>query len=1121
MLQEADGMSQDVVSCVLDEAVLSPANTLQQENIVDSQIGDVPQVADVKQHPKENSSTIGYVGDDSTDASNGASCKTVRSEKDEGGYEKSDQQPQCGNVVKEESTVSEVHSERLFKTLAKGDTPATTTSFTWHVTSQEPCKEDCPKTDTSSCCVNDVPTSPSHCMVTRKLESRRPSTSTVRSNKRSTLTPRVTVDVSVCDRTMAAHIESGVGISVMFFCKKCRSHSSTSLTDVSDHAMTCDTTTVVPVKRKRGRPRLNCTSGHKAVVTSSGTIVDPGGGDGRKRERTDNDDGLPRKRGRPRLHRSRSGDDDRRRILAEENGSTESCVAESVTVKTELQEGDASDNPMNGAEHNYATSDAGEAGASDSDIKADVPFPATEGEDDNVKEEDTEEAMGGFDEPTEPRRWFCSLCPSTLLHSGTELDIHRQCHVHNDDGSVSLNCYICGSDWQTHRSHRWYVTKRHLRLAHRVDFRLACDLCDDVTFEDHESLNRHVQRAHKRRCRFRACKFSATSARDVETHERCHDDRDPTKFRCYLCGYRPRPNKRPWFLLHSHLVASHPGVIRALYQCRSCDRGYQEMQKLVAHAASCGKTNKLTCIVCAQKIHPKGMVSHMRSHVDREATSDAARAAAVKTEENDSDEHKDGSTEGLQDPSNAYTCSRHRISFASQDELTQHFVEVHWGLTKDGATGLPVGGVGENPVKCPFCYKKFATCERFDLHVQYVHAPDKMGNALCTTCGKKFLNGTRLRNHVREVHEGKRRTRVPPRRGPNGAPVKYHMCDKCVYSTPILLRLRNHYMSEHEGVHPYACDRCEYKTNEKSDLRRHKLKHYGLKRYRCDYCPYKTDTRWVLVKHCHSQHGVELPRRSRDTLGCRTSKRRLNKKSARRLEALETVVTSLPQDASLLLPGHADAFHVLPADPSGETYHVLEQGTGSHIQILNMDEALPGFDIQHGHELAAGQLPQYRVVQSTSQPVVAAPDVEQELHVVTSGDAVDLMDDGCQQYEVVSTGGEQLAAGQRFQIVTDADGVQQIQVVMDAEDLLSTDYQVVSLPHEMHGYDEEYQLVQGIVPSVGSQEVIIDCGDTAQDETETDEQVVYAVGPTETEACGTEAAESTLLLLAVSPDEAQ
>ena len=67
--------------------------------------------------------------------------------------------------------------------------------------------------------------------------------------------------------------------------------------------------------------------------------------------------------------------------------------------------------------------------------------------------------------------------------------------------------------------------------------------------------------------------------------------------------------------------------------------------------------------------------------------------------------------------------------------------------------------------------------------------------------------------------------------------------------------------------------------------------------------------------------------------------------------------------------------------------------------------------------------------------------------------------------------------------------------------------------------------MQGIVPSVGSQEVIIDCGDTAQDEAEaeaeTEEQVVYAVGPTEPEAGGPGAAESTLLLLAVSPDEAQ
>ena len=1112
-------MSETEVSFIQEKDALPHASALQHD--------DTAVLSDVGNSPEENNPFIKNVGSKITDAfvlENTAMCKKI-------------------NTIEDETAISEVHSKSLCKTLANGDVLATTAAFTWHITNKELCKEERLKSENTTASFDDFSDSPSHCMVTRKIESRRPSShKALLSNKRSKLNPTVTVDVSVCDKTLPSQIENAVGISVLYFCKKCRRHSSTSLAEVSDHAMTCDTTTVVCVKRKRGRPRLNCTDSHKAALE---TATDSG--DGQKGARTCggtvSGDSLPRKRGRPRRKRSRSVDNDNHTHQGDEkplndDGWTESCVTETVPVKTEPQDANAGESPMNDAEHNYATSDGGDACASDSDTKVDVRHAATNKEEESVgvKDEETEDATGGYGEPREPRRWFCSSCPSTLLHSSAELQIHRQCHVSTDDGSVSLNCYICGADWQTHRSHRWYVIKRHLRLVHHVDFRLACDMCDDVTFRDHESLTRHVKRAHKRRCRFRTCKFSAT-AHDIETHERCHDDSDPSKFRCYLCGYRPRITKRPWFILHSHLVTSHPGVIRALYQCRTCDRGFQEMQKLVAHAASCCSTNKLTCIVCAQKIHPKGMVSHMRSHVDRQATGDAVGTTAVKTEGKDSDQDNDSTTEGGQDADKkVHTCSQHRVSFATQDELTQHFVEVHWGLTKDGATGLPAssssGDVSEKQIKCPFCYKKFATFERFELHAQYVHAPDKMGNALCNTCGKKFLNGTRLRNHVREVHEGKRRTRAPPKRGPGGGPVKYHMCDKCVYSTPILLRLRNHYMSEHEGIHPYACDRCDYKTNEKSDLRRHKLKHFGLKRYWCEHCPYKTDTRWVLVKHCHSQHGIELPRRSRNTLGCRTSKRRLNKKSERQAE---TVVALLPGDAGLVLPGNPDGFRVHPTDQTRQTYHVLEQGNESHIQILSMDETLPTFDVPQGHELATNQLQQYRVIQSTSQfehSVVTAPDAEQELHVVTSGDASDLVDDSGQQYEVVSTGGSQLAAGQRFQIVTDADGVQQIQVVMDAEsELLGAegDYQVVNIPQDMQEYDQEaggditseYQLVQGVVPSIASQEVIIDCGDTVQDRTEDGDQVVYAVGQSESEAAGKEAGEATLLLLTVSPDDVQ
>ena len=1101
-----------------------------------------PILSDAAKHPDENRSSSGTVGSKTYDAFSSkdtAIRNTNCNQNDEGGHAVSSEQRQRENTVACEPAISEVHSRHLCNILANGDVPTTKPTFVCHVTKQEPHEEECVKlADTAA---NVSTAAANHCMVTRRLGSRRPSMQkSLLMDTPSTLQPTVTVDVSVCDSTLASRIESDIGVSVLYFCKKCHRHNSASLTDVSHHSMTCDTTAVVPVKRKRGRPRLNKAAVN--IVVSPSVAADSDTSGDVKRARTscdvDGENSLQSKRGRPSSKRSCSSDGNSRTSILEEqplndSESKERCITSSVPVKAEPQDANAEEGPANGAEHNYATSDADDACASDIDTGIGPASPKTE---DSVKDEEIE----GIASLHEPRRFFCSSCPSTLLHSGTELEIHRQCHVQNDDGTVSLHCYICTSDWQTHESHRWHVIKRHMRLAHLVDFRLACDMCDDVTtFKDHGSLNRHVQRAHKRRCRFDACKFSATSTGDLETHERCHDDRDPSKFRCLVCGYRPRPNKRPWFVLHSHLVTSHPGVIRALYQCRTCDRGFQEMQKLRAHASSCGSTNKLTCLVCSQKIHPKGMVSHMRSHVDREATINTASATAVQTKEEDTCDDNSDLAEDERDASKKlYSCSQHGCSFSGQDELTQHFVEVHWGMTKDGTTNLRItsgGDVGDQQIKCPFCYKKFATFDRFELHAQYVHAPDKMGNSLCGMCGKKFLNGTRLRNHVREVHEGKRRTRVPPKRGPDGAPVKYHMCDKCVYSTPILQRLRNHYMSEHEGRHPYACDTCDYKTNEKSDLRRHKLKHFGLKRYLCEYCPYKTDTRWVLVKHCRSQHAVELPRRSRDTLGGHSSLRRLNKKSVRQAIVHGTALASLRQDAGLVLsraPG--SAFQMLQADSPQQTYHILQ-----------MDEALPAFDDQQGQKLNMDQLQQFQFVPSTSQfeqRVVTAPDVEQELHVVTSDDAPDRIHDAGspQQYEVVTADGSQLAAGQQFQIVTDADGVQQIQVVMTAEsELLNPegDYQVVDMPEAMRrGYDQvanEYQLVQGIE----SQEVVIDGQDSVLDHSEdvvidgqdsvidhsedvVIDQVVYTVGHGESESGGLKEGASTLLL-GVSSEEAQ
>ena len=112
-------------------------------------------------------------------------------------------------------------------------------------------------------------------------------------------------------------------------------------------------------------------------------------------------------------------------------------------------------------------------------------------------------------------------------------------------------------------------------------------------------------------------------------------------------------------------------------------------------------------------------------------------------------------------------------------------------------------------------------------------------------------------------------------------------------------------MSVHQGIMPYACDQCDYKCNEKSDIGecarikgpsistalflrlltdvfplkskwmtitmvkkshfslasvRHKHKHLGIKRYTCEYCSYRADQRWLLVNHTAKQHGIQLPR---------------------------------------------------------------------------------------------------------------------------------------------------------------------------------------------------------------------------------------------------------------------
>ncbi|XP_066948880.1 longitudinals lacking protein, isoforms H/M/V-like isoform X25 [Macrobrachium rosenbergii] len=55
---------------------------------------------------------------------------------------------------------------------------------------------------------------------------------------------------------------------------------------------------------------------------------------------------------------------------------------------------------------------------------------------------------------------------------------------------------------------------------------------------------------------------------------------------------------------------------------------------------------------------------------------------------------------------------------------------------------------------------------------------------------------------------------------------------------------------------PYSCQRCPYRANQKSDLKRHLLVHTGERPYGCPYCPYRVNYRYDLAKHIRRRHSA-------------------------------------------------------------------------------------------------------------------------------------------------------------------------------------------------------------------------------------------------------------------------
>jgi len=92
--------------------------------------------------------------------------------------------------------------------------------------------------------------------------------------------------------------------------------------------------------------------------------------------------------------------------------------------------------------------------------------------------------------------------------------------------------------------------------------------------------------------------------------------------------------------------------------------------------------------------------------------------------------------------------------------------------------------------------------------------------------------------------------------------LKYFQCNRCDYKTKRRYEMKNHIAANHFGVR-FKCDQCDYEGKRKDKLNAHKKRiHEGIKTvkkqssetYPCDQCDYVSKRRYELKIHIESNH---------------------------------------------------------------------------------------------------------------------------------------------------------------------------------------------------------------------------------------------------------------------------
>ncbi|XP_071107303.1 uncharacterized protein [Haliotis cracherodii] len=198
-----------------------------------------------------------------------------------------------------------------------------------------------------------------------------------------------------------------------------------------------------------------------------------------------------------------------------------------------------------------------------------------------------------------------------------------------------------------------------------------------------------------------------------------------------------------------------------------------------------------------------------------------------------------------------FLCEHCPRRFKNKSSLTRHSAKKHNGKSNFLCTySQDCGFVGVNSANlrdhmrkhtgellfCDYGQCKFMT--KFEKALG-LHKAKHQGitRYVCEICGYKTIETGSFKRHCL-IHNGK----------------KLFKCPDCSYKGTSRYVVVKHIYGKHIDHKRYACNRCDFKTAYYSGLSMHLMAHEGIKPYKCSLCPYRSNLSNKVKRHCSQKH---------------------------------------------------------------------------------------------------------------------------------------------------------------------------------------------------------------------------------------------------------------------------